>query len=75
MSEPSPAELEAAIAEGLRFAGLEDHQRGYIVAYLHQDPAEWMNCCLSGCDPCVLRIGRAVKRTRERLGLPDFPRD
>lgn len=62
--------VDDAIDEGVRFAGLRDTQRGFVEAYLHADPAEWMSCCGSYCDPCVQTIGRAVQRAREVLGLP-----
>ena len=64
------ARIEAAIDEGVRFAGLSDAQRGFVTQYLHVDPIEWMSCCGSYCDPCVQTIGRAVERTRDVLGLP-----
>jgi hypothetical protein len=63
-------EERRAIAEGARFAGLDETQHGYVRAYLHQDPKEWMFCCGSSCDPCVLTIRRAVDKTRELLRLP-----
>jgi hypothetical protein len=64
---------ETAITEGLRFAGLRESQRGLVRTYLHQDPAEWMSCCGSYCDPCVLTIGHAVAKARALLGLPEWP--
>ena len=67
-----PALVAAAISEGVRFAGLKDSQRGLVERYLLMPPSEWMNCCLSSCDPCVLKIGRAVKRARDELHLPEW---
>lgn len=63
----------AAVTEGLAYANLRESQRGLVVAYLHRDPSEWKSCCGSSCDPCVLRIGLAVDRARERMGLPPWP--
>jgi hypothetical protein len=63
-------EEAAAIAEGARYAGLDESHHGYIGTYLHQDPREWMFCCGSACDPCVLTIRRAVDKARAILGLP-----
>lgn len=57
-----------AITLGLRFAGLRESQRGLVERYLDQPPAEWMNCCGSSCDPCVLTIGHAVAEARRILG-------
>jgi hypothetical protein len=71
--ELDPAErarIDAAIDEGVRYAGLSDTQRGFVVMYLHRDPVEWLSCCGSYCDPCVQTIGRAVERARHVLGLP-----
>lgn len=62
-----------AITTGLAWAGLRESQRGLVVAYLHRDPVEWRSCCGSSCDPCVLRIGNAVDKAREALGLPGWP--
>ena len=62
-------EEAAAIAEGARWAGLDDTHHGYVREYLHQSPREWMFCCGSACDPCVLTIRRAVDKARELLGL------
>jgi hypothetical protein len=62
-------EEASAIAEGARWAGLDESHHGYIRTYLHQSPAEWMFCCGSACDPCVLTIRRAVDKAREVLGL------
>ncbi len=59
----------AAIAEGARWAGLDETHHGYVREYLHQSPAEWMFCCGSACDPCVLTIRRAVDKARELLDL------
>jgi len=64
---------EEAITKGLAWAGLRESQRGLVRAYLHKDPYEWRNCCGSSCDPCVLRIGNAVTKAREELGLGEFP--
>lgn len=78
MSSPStdaPSEqaaIDAAIDEGLRYAGLRDTQRGFVVMYLDKDPVEWLSCCGSYCDPCVQTIGRAVERAREVLGRPPW---
>jgi len=69
MNEPEREREERAIDAGLRHAGLLESQRGFVVAYLHRDPAEWMSCCGSYCDPCVLKIGRAVEKARDELGL------
>lgn len=69
MIRATPEEL-AAIAAGARYAGLDESHHGYISAYLHQDPREWMFCCGSACDPCVLTIRRAVDKARDILGLP-----
>jgi hypothetical protein len=59
-----------AIAEGARYAGLEDNQQGFVRRYLHAPPREWMLCCDSSCDPCVMTIRRGVDRARELLALP-----
>jgi hypothetical protein len=66
---------EEAVTEGLAWAGLRESQRGLVRAYLHRDPDEWRNCCGSSCDPCVLRIGNAVTKARDALGLPRWPQD
>ncbi|MFO0686821.1 MAG: hypothetical protein U0234_32460 [Sandaracinus sp.] len=63
----------AAIGEGLTYANLRESQRGLVRAYLRRDPREWKSCCGSACDPCVLRIGIAVDRARDVLGLPRWP--
>ena len=64
------AEEERAIAEGVRWAGLDPSQSGYVREYLRLDRSEWFFCCGSACDPCVMTIARAVDRARELLGLP-----
>lgn len=74
---PSPLphdreELARAISEGLKFAGLKESQRGMVERYLNEHPDDWMNCCGSSCDPCVLTIGHAVAKARQILGLPGF---
>jgi hypothetical protein len=69
-SAEDPVDDARAIAEGLRYAGLDPAQEGYVRAYLRQPRSEWFFCCGSACDPCVLTIARAVDRARELLGLP-----
>jgi hypothetical protein len=69
----SPEE-ERAVAEGARYAGLDESQHGFVREFLHRDPSEWLYCCGSACDPCVLTIARAVDKAREILGLPKLPR-
>lgn len=71
--EATREQIEAAITEGLRYAGLRDSQRNMVRTYLRDDPATWMSCCGSYCDPCVLTIGHAVRKAREVLGWPAFP--
>lgn len=66
---PTPEESRA-IAEGARFAGLDEAQQGFVREYLHKAPSDWMFCCGSACDPCVLTIARAVEKARDLLGLP-----
>jgi hypothetical protein len=63
-------EEERAIAEGARYAGLQDDETNFVREYLHKDPSEWRFCCGGVCDPCVLTLARAVDRARELLGLP-----
>ncbi len=70
VTQPDPEEERRAIAEGARFAGLDETQHGFVREYLRQDPKAWMFCCGSACDPCVLTIRRAVDKAREILGLP-----
>lgn len=65
----SPDE-ERAVAAGVRHAGLDPSQEGYVRAYLHAPRREWFFCCGSACDPCVRTIARAVDHAREMLGLP-----
>jgi|GEM_PF-2967156 hypothetical protein len=70
VSDPSADERSRAIEEGLRFAGLRESQRGLVERYLDEHPDDWMNCCGSSCDPCVLTIGHAVAKARQLLGKP-----
>lgn len=72
MSQPSEDDVARAITEGLRFAGLRESQRGLVERYLDEHPDDWMSCCGSSCDPCVLTIGHAVAKARELLGKPPF---
>lgn len=71
MLSVTPEEAEA-IAEGSRFAGLDETHHGYVREYLHQHPSRWLFCCGSACDPCVMSIKRAVDKARELLGLPEL---
>jgi len=66
------ADEARAIAEGARFAGLDETQTGFVREYLHKDPSAWLHCCGGVCDPCVLTIARAVAKARELLGLPQL---
>jgi len=59
-----------AIAQGAEYAGLHETQQGFVRRYLHAPPAEWMFCCDSSCDPCVMTIRRGVDRARQLLALP-----
>ncbi len=73
LDTPDPSgERRDAIEQALAYAGLRPSQRGLIERYLEQHPDDWMSCCGSCCDPCVLTIGLAVDRARSLLGLPDF---
>jgi hypothetical protein len=58
-----------AISEGARHAGLEESQEGFVRRYLHAPPREWMLCCDSSCDPCVMTIRRGVDHARKLLGI------
>ena len=70
MSKTVPPEVAQAIAEGARWAGLDETHHGYVREYLDKPKREWLFCCGSACDPCVMTIERAVDKTREILGLP-----
>lgn len=65
-------EQARAIAEAARYAGLHERDVGHVHACLERDPSEWMFCCGSACNPCVMTIRRAVDKAREILGLPAF---
>jgi hypothetical protein len=59
--------LEAALTEGLRYAGMHESQREMVRAYLDAPP-DPTQCCGSSCDPCVITIARAVQAARKALG-------
>ncbi len=59
-------ELEAALTEGLRYAGLRESQREMVRAYLDAPP-DPTQCCGGSCDPCVTTIALAVRGARRAL--------
>lgn len=61
--------VEAALTEGLRYAGMHESQREMVRAYL-EAPPDPTQCCGSSCDPCVITLAHAVRAAREHLGLP-----
>lgn len=63
-------EVERAITEGLRCAGMCETQRGMVRAHL-DTPPDVTACCGSACDPCVVTLARAVRAARRQLGRDD----
>jgi hypothetical protein len=61
-------DVEDAITEGLRGAGMKETQRAMVRLHLH-DPPDPRSCCGSSCDPCVATLAVAVKIARRHLGL------
>jgi hypothetical protein len=60
--------LERALKQAMAENMLEDGYRGFVLQYLARKDDAWRRCCDAGCDPCVLKLGRVVDRTRELLG-------
>jgi hypothetical protein len=65
-------EVERAIDEGLRAAGMDPSQREMVRCHLDAPP-DPTSCCGNACDPCVLTLARAVRTARRALSLPDAP--
>jgi hypothetical protein len=64
---PEDDEIERAIGEGLRRAGMRETQRAMV--RLHLDaPPDVTTCCGSSCDPCVVTLALAVRVARHALG-------
>lgn len=59
--------LDAALTEGLRYAGMHESQREMVRAYLDAPP-DTTQCCGGSCDPCVVTIALAVRGARRALG-------
>ena len=60
-------DVERAITEGLRQAGMRETQRAMVRAHLDAPP-DVTTCCGSSCDPCVVTLARAVRVARRALG-------
>ena len=67
--DDAPISEADAIAQAAEYAGLPETQRGFVRRYLHEAPREWMLCCDSNCDPCVMTIRCGVAGARKLLGL------
>lgn len=65
--EPSPA-LDRAMKQAMAENMLDEGYRTFVLQYLVREDDTWRRCCDSECDPCVLKLGRVVDRTRELLG-------
>ncbi|GAB4216449.1 MAG: hypothetical protein OHK0013_42990 [Sandaracinaceae bacterium] len=63
-------QVERAIDEGLRAAGMDPSQREMVRRHL-DSPPDPTSCCGNACDPCVLTLARAVRTARRVLDLPD----
>lgn len=68
-----PAALDAAaigrIHGALAAAGVCSSYLAFVVRHLALPDATWRSCCGSQCDPCVQRLGLAVDRARQELGI------
>ena len=60
-------DVERAITEGLRCAGMRESQREMVRVHLDAPP-DVTTCCGSSCDPCVVTLARAVRGARRALG-------
>jgi hypothetical protein len=65
-------DVERALDEGLRAAGMDPSQREMVRVYLDAPP-DPTSCCGNACDPCVLTLARAVRAARRALDLPEAP--
>ena len=64
--EVSPA-LERAMQQAMSENMLDEGYRAFVLQYLSREDNTWRRCCDSECDPCVLKLGRVVDRTRELM--------
>ncbi len=64
---------EQAILQAMAENMLDEVYRGYVDAYLDRNDEHWRFCCNSGCEPCMMALGRVVDRVRQLLETIDAP--
>jgi hypothetical protein len=64
----SDEQIEAAVAQAVREAGLHRVFAPLVRAAVVDTSDGWRVCCESDCEPCVKNLEPAVDRARELLG-------
>lgn len=44
-----------------------------VEQWIKTDPADWPDCCLSGCDPCNAQLRAAALKVLDAIGGPPPP--
>ena len=58
------ATIDSCILQAMEENGLDSNYRATVLMYLYREDEAWRRCCNSGCEPCMLQIGRTVDRAR-----------